>query len=161
MARSTLLNTDTEDLKELLSNGKSYSVPPYQRDYSWKQEHWEDLWEDLATVETNREDHYMGAIVLESGERKQFRVIDGQQRMATLSILILACVDYLYGLASEGVEASANKERATLLESSYLGAKDPTSLRITPKLKLNANDASPVFKGRLMSISVRSGLCFR
>lgn len=140
MARSTLLNTDTEDLKELLSNGKSYSVPPYQRDYSWKDEHWEDLWEDLMTIEANREDHYMGALVLESGERKQFRIIDGQQRMATLSILILACVDYLYGLASEGVDATANKERATLLESSYLGAKDPTSLRITPKLKLNAND---------------------
>jgi hypothetical protein len=140
MARSTLLNTDTEDLKELLSNGKSYSVPPYQRDYSWKNEHWEDLWEDLMTIEANREDHYMGALVLESGERKQFRIIDGQQRMATLSILILACVDYLYGLAGEGVDASANKERATLLESSYLGAKDPTSLRITPKLKLNAND---------------------
>ena len=102
MPRSTLLNTDTEDLKELLSNGKSYSVPPYQRDYSWKQEHWEDLWEDLLTIEASREDHYMGAIVLESGERKQFRVIDGQQRMATLSILILACVDYLYGLAAEG-----------------------------------------------------------
>ena len=140
MPRSTLLNTDTEDLKELLSNGKSYSVPPYQRDYSWKQEHWEDLWEDLLTIEASREDHYMGAIVLESGERKQFRVIDGQQRMATLSILILACVDYLYGLAAEGVDAAANKERAALLESSYLGAKDPTSLRITPKLKLNAND---------------------
>jgi hypothetical protein len=82
----------------------------------------------------------MGAIVLESGERKQFRVIYGQQRMATLSILILACVDYLYGLASEGMDATANNERATLLESSYLGAKDPASLRITPKLKLNAND---------------------
>ncbi|MSU36237.1 MAG: DUF262 domain-containing protein [Pedosphaera sp.] len=82
----------------------------------------------------------MGAIVLESGERKQFRVIDGQQRMATLSILILAYVDYLHGLASEGVDATANRERAALLESSYLGANDPTSLRITPKLKLNAND---------------------
>jgi len=140
MVSSTLLHTDTEDLKELLSNGKTYSVPPYQRDYSWKQEHWEDLWEDLTTVEANHEDHYMGAIVLESGERKQFRVIDGQQRMATLSILILACVDYLYGLANEGVDATANGERAGLLESSYLGAKDPTSLRITPKLKLNAND---------------------
>ncbi|MSU36236.1 MAG: DUF262 domain-containing protein [Pedosphaera sp.] len=57
MARSTLLNTDTEDLKELLSNRKSYSVPAYQRDYSWKQEPWEDLWEDLATVEANHEDH--------------------------------------------------------------------------------------------------------
>lgn len=140
MARSTLLNTDTEDLKELLSNGKNYSVPPYQRDYSWKDEHWEDLWEDLMNVEANHEDHYMGALVLESGERKQFRIIDGQQRMATLSILILACVDYLYALAGEGVDPVANKERAMLLESSYLGAKDPTSLRITPKLKLNAND---------------------
>jgi hypothetical protein len=140
MARSTLLNTDTEDLKELLSNGKSYSVPPYQRDYSWKEEHWEDLWEDLMTIEANHEDHYMGAIVLESGERKQFRVIDGQQRMASLSILILACVDFLYGLAKEGVDATRNEERAGLLESSYLGAKDPTSLRITPKLQLNGND---------------------
>jgi len=95
MARTALLNTDTEDLKELLGNGKSYSVPPYQRDYSWKQEHWEDLWEDLINAEANREDHYMGSVVLESGERKLFRIIDGQQRMATLSILILACVDYL------------------------------------------------------------------
>lgn len=140
MARSTLLNTDTEDLKELLSNGKSYSVPPYQRDYSWKQEQWEDLWEDLANVDANREDHYMGAIVLESVERKHFRVIDGQQRLTTLSILILACVDYLEALAHEGVDAAANRERASLLESSYLGAKDPASLRITPKLQLNAND---------------------
>lgn len=128
MARSTLLKTDTEDLKELLSNGKSYTVPSYQRDYSWKQEHWEDLWEDLATVEANREDHSMGAIVLESGERKHFRVIDGKQRIATLSILNLACMDYLYGLARGGVDATANEERAALLESSYLGVKDPTSL---------------------------------
>lgn len=140
MTRSTLLNTDTEDLKELLSNGKSYSVPPYQRDYSWKEEQWEDLWEDLANVDADRQDHYMGAIVLESVARKQYRVIDGQQRLTTLSILILACVDYLEGLAGEGVDPAANLERASLLESSYLGAKDPASLRITPKLKLNAND---------------------
>lgn len=140
MARRALLNADTEDLKELLSNGKSYSVPPYQRDYSWKEEHWEDLWEDLATAETSGEDHYMGAVVLESGDRKQFRVIDGQQRLATLSILILACVDHLHDLANAGTDAEANRERAALLESSYLGAKDPTSLRITPKLQLNAND---------------------
>lgn len=140
MARSTLLNTDTEDLKELLSNGKSYTVPPYQRDYSWRQEHWEDLWEDLLTVEATQGDHYMGAIVLESGERKHFKVIDGQQRMATLSLVILACVDFLHGLALAGVDSIANQERAALLESAYLGAKDPSSLRINPKLKLNAND---------------------
>lgn len=138
--RSTLLNTDTEDLKELLSNGKTYSVPPYQRDYSWKQEQWEDLWEDLAQLRVGSEDHYMGAIVLESIERKHFRIIDGQQRLATLSVLILACVDYLISLANEGVDADENRERANLLESSYIGSKDPSSLRTIPKLRLNAND---------------------
>jgi len=140
MARSALLNTDTEDLKELLSNGKSYSVPAYQRDYSWKQEHWEDLWEDLKTVEQTREDHYMGAVVLESQDRKHFRIIDGQQRLATLSTLILACVDYLEEIAKAGVDSEKNRERARLLESSYLGAKDPSSLRVVSKLKLKAND---------------------
>jgi hypothetical protein len=140
MARSVLLNTDTEDLKEILSNGKTYSVPPYQRDYSWQTEHWEDLWEDLTNIEATGEDHYMGSLVLESEERKQFKIIDGQQRMATLSILMLACVDYLYGLAEVRVDEVANRERAGLLEASYLGAKDPATLRIEPKLKLNAND---------------------
>ena len=115
MARSALLNTDTEDLKELLSNGKSYSVPPYQRDYSWKAEHWEDLWEDLLTVEASEEDHYMGAVVLETQERKQYRIIDGQQRMASLRILILACVECLYDLANAGVDADDNSERASEL----------------------------------------------
>lgn len=140
MGRTALLNTDTEDLKELLSNGKSYSVPPYQRDYSWNQDHWEDLWEDLLNSESNQEDHYMGSVVLESGERKQFRIIDGQQRLATLSILILAAVDVLHGLADDDQDANANRERAALLESGYIGAKDPKSLRVTPKLKLNAQD---------------------
>jgi Protein of unknown function DUF262/Protein of unknown function (DUF1524) len=140
MSRSTLLNTDTEDLKELLSNGKAYTVPSYQRDYSWKIQHWDDLWDDLLAVELSGEDHYMGTIVLESGERKQFKIIDGQQRMATLSVVILASADALFELANSGEDPSANRERAALLESSYLGAKDPTSLRITPKLKLNAND---------------------
>lgn len=140
MSRSSLLNTDTEDLKELFSNGKSYSVPAYQRDYSWREEHWEDLWEDLMALADGGPDHYMGAIVLESGARKHSLIIDGQQRLATLTIVILACVELLHRLANEGVEPEANRERAALLEASYLGAKDPASLRIVPKLKLNAND---------------------
>lgn len=141
MAQSSLLNTETKDLKELLSNGRSYVVPPYQRDYSWKQEHWEDLWEDLLNVEQNEgEDHYMGALVLESGDRKQHRIIDGQQRLATLSILILAGIDFLTKQAETGIDSDANNERSSLLLSSFIGSKDPASLRVTPKLSLNAHD---------------------
>lgn len=115
-------------------------MPSYQRDYSWTEETWEDLWEDLTAIDGTGLDHYMGAVVLESQERKHYRVIDGQQRIATLTILIVACVDYLFSLAHSGIDAEQNRERATELERGYLGTKDPASLRVTPKLKLNAND---------------------
>ncbi len=140
MARSSLLNTDTEDLKELLANGKTYQVPPYQRDYSWKAEHWEDLWDDIRALERNRGDHYMGSIVLQSGDRKQFRIIDGQQRIATLSILVLSCIDFLHALKEQGVDAKENEDRAGLLEAAYIGGRDPVSLRVVSKLQLNAHD---------------------
>lgn len=140
MGRSSLLNTDTEDLKELLSNGKIYEVPSYQRDYSWRIEHWEDLWEDIRCLETHEEDHYMGAIVLQSGDRKKFRIIDGQQRIATLSILVLACIAYLRELQKEGIDSEANANRENLLLSAFIGAKDPVSLRVVSKLHLNAHD---------------------
>ena len=73
MAGSTLLNTDTEDLKELLSNGKSYSVPPYQRDYSWKEEPWEDLWEDLTMIEAKLQQLYpdLGHAVVAVPDKKK------------------------------------------------------------------------------------------
>lgn len=137
---SSLLNTDTEDLKELLGNGKTYEVPLYQRDYSWKIEQWEDLWEDIRSLQGHDNDHYMGAIVLQSGDRKKFRIIDGQQRIATLSILVLACISYLRELQTVGADADANANRANLLESAFIGAKDPVSLRVVSKLRLNAHD---------------------
>lgn len=71
----------------------------------------------------------MGSMVLEAGERKQFLIIDGRQRLTTLGILILACVDYLIGLAGEGIDGEANRERANLLESSYCKKKFCSSIR--------------------------------
>ncbi|MHB8519141.1 MAG: DUF262 domain-containing protein [Limisphaerales bacterium] len=140
MARSNLLNTDTEDLKELLANGKTYEVPPYQRDYSWRAEQWEDLWDDICALERNQGDHYMGSIVLQSGDRKRYRIIDGQQRIATLSILILGCIDFLHSLKEQGADSQESEERANLLESAYIGGRDPVSLRVVSKLQLNAHD---------------------
>jgi uncharacterized protein with ParB-like and HNH nuclease domain len=74
MARTALLNTDTEDLKELLSNGKSYSVPPYQRDYSWKQEHWEDLWEDLIIK------HRRSCWIIQTGRKRPLPYVKPEWR---------------------------------------------------------------------------------
>ena len=74
MTTSNLLATNTVNLKTLLANGRIYHVPPYQRDYSWKDENWEDLWLDIeALKQEGNSQHYMGAIVLRGGAFPYFR----------------------------------------------------------------------------------------
>lgn len=154
MATTNLLGTNDLNLKQLLGNGRIYHVPPYQRDYSWKEEHWEDLWLDLDELgkEKNAQ-HYMGSIVLKGEERPEhFTIIDGQQRIATLSILILAAIGRLTEMAGQGVEPDANNERASILRQSFVGSKDPGSLTESSKLSLNFNDDA-FYQGTVVQLS--------
>jgi uncharacterized protein with ParB-like and HNH nuclease domain len=81
MARINLLDTRTTSFGDLIGNGKIYRVPSFQRDYSWNEENWEDLWQDILGLRTNPDSsHYMGALVLQSSSTsdKEFTIIDGQ-----------------------------------------------------------------------------------
>ncbi|MDM7994936.1 MAG: DUF262 domain-containing HNH endonuclease family protein [Acidobacteriota bacterium] len=143
MARSNVLNTRTTNFLELLGNGRNYRVPPYQRDYSWEEEQWEDLWSDIQELRGNSEErHYMGALVVEGTSDREFRIIDGQQRLASLSLLALAVIAKLKDLADAGLEAEANRERAAALRTRFIGEKDPASLIESSKLFLNETDNS-------------------
>ena len=141
MAKINLLNTRTTNFLELVGNGRIYRVPPYQRDYSWEEEHWDDLWNDIMELRDRPEErHYMGALVVEGTSDREFVIIDGQQRLATLSILALATLAKLIGMADNGIDAEANKERAAGLRSRFIGEKDPASLVESTKLFLNETD---------------------
>ncbi len=141
MARANLLNTSTATFLELIGNGRVYRVPPYQRDYAWTEEQWEDLWSDLqGLAESPDASHYMGALVIEARSDREFSVIDGQQRIATLSVLTLAVIQRLQALADAGHDAEANRERARALRQRFIGEKDPASLVETSKLSLNDTD---------------------
>lgn len=141
MGKSNLLNTRTTNFLELVGNGRIYRVPPFQRDYSWEEEQWEDLWNDILEMHGNWEErHYMGALVVEGRSDREFSIIDGQQRLATLSILGLAVISLLGQLAESGVEPEANNERASALRNRFIGEKDPASLVQSSKLFLNRND---------------------
>jgi len=73
-----LLNTNTLTFQEVMWNGKKYKIPDFQRDYSWDESNWEDLWEDLIFIEQEKTVHYMWAIVLQNTQQKNlFYVIDG------------------------------------------------------------------------------------
>ncbi len=143
MALNNLLDTRTASFGDLIGNGKIYRVPPFQRDYSWKEEYWEDLWQDiLAIYETPDSSHYMGTIVLQSSDTsdKYFTVIDGQQRLATLSIVAIAVIEKIQNLVVRENHKEANQERQEILKRTYLSDKDPRSLRYSSKIILNENN---------------------
>lgn len=115
-------------------------VPLFQRDYSWDGDNWEDLWNDILSSEQTGSVHYMGSVVLQNIDGKNYYIIDGQQRFATLSILILALINKIRTLADNDVDKEANRERVEILMNQYIGQKDPTSLRYSSKLSLNENN---------------------
>ena len=74
--------------------GKRYVIPVYQRKYDWKEENCRQLYEDLKKiVRDNRESHFFGSIVssvVGNGASTEYHIIDGQQRLTTITLLLLA-----------------------------------------------------------------------
>jgi hypothetical protein len=135
-------NTANSTFRQLLGNGLSYHVPPFQRDYSWAEDEWDDLWQDiLGLFEPDGEPaHYMGYLVLQSADSKRFDIIDGQHRMTTLSVMILAALGHLQDLIAAGADADNNAKRKEQLRNSYIGYLDPVSLVPRAKLELNRHN---------------------
>ncbi|MGD9973941.1 MAG: DUF262 domain-containing protein [Desulfatirhabdiaceae bacterium] len=135
-------NTTNSTFRQLLGNGLSYHVPPFQRDYSWTEDEWDDLWQDIQCLfETDAEPaHYMGYLVLQSADSKRFDIIDGQQRLTTISVMILACLGHLQDLISNKLDAENNAKRKEQLQNTYIGYLDPVSLVSRSKLELNRHN---------------------
>jgi uncharacterized protein with ParB-like and HNH nuclease domain len=149
MTKGKLLDTKTVNLNELFGNGKIYRVPQFQRDYSWDQDNWEDLWNDIELAEASRTAHYMGSVVLQSANNKEYSIIDGQQRFTTLTLISLAIISTIKSFINSGIEVEQNKERVDILMRQYIGQKDPTSLTYSSKLFLNENNDG-FFQNRLI-----------
>lgn len=139
---SVNFNTSNQTYRQLMGNGLIYSVPRFQRDYSWTDEEWDDLWADIQNLflTDNEPAHYMGYLVLQSKNNKNFDIIDGQQRLTTLSIFTLAVLKNLEYLISEGVDSENNRKRQEQLRNSFIGYLDPVSLIPQSKLTLNRNN---------------------
>jgi hypothetical protein len=135
-------NTTNATFRQLLGNGLRYGVPPFQRDYSWADDEWDDLWQDMVGLfeEDGETAHYMGYLVLQSADNKHFEIIDGQQRITTLSIMILAGLGHLQDLATAGKDAANNTQRKAQLQNSYVGYVDPVTLVPRSKLELNRHN---------------------
>ncbi|MCC2868991.1 MAG: DUF262 domain-containing HNH endonuclease family protein [Candidatus Accumulibacter phosphatis] len=141
---ATNFKTENNTFRKLIGNGLTYRIPRFQRDYSWTDDEWEDLWADLmGTLQPEGESaHYMGYLVLQSSDDKTFEVIDGQQRLTTVSIIVLAVLKNLQRLIDSGNDSEANKRRMEQIRQTYVGYLDPVTLVARARLTLNRNNNS-------------------
>ncbi len=125
-----------------MGNGLTYRIPRFQRDYSWTEEEWEDLWMDiLGTIRPGGEPaHYMGYLVLQSENDKVFDVIDGQQRLTTMNLIVLAVLKNIQRLVVEKKDPENNQRRLDQIRQTYIGYLDPVTLVSRSKLTLNRNN---------------------
>ena len=132
-------STENQSFRKVMANGLQYIVPRFQRDYAWSTEQWEDLWEDLELTEEG-DQHYMGYLVFQSDNEKVFSVIDGQQRLTTVSLIIISSLYILNELIKKDIDKENNEKRLKQFQNNFIGFTDSVSLATKAKLTLNRNN---------------------
>lgn len=81
---------------EQFYTGKTLEIPPYQRDYAWETSNVDQLFDDILEAMEVGGGHYLGTFILSAAASPdRFKVVDGQQRLTTLTMLLDAMVDAL------------------------------------------------------------------
>jgi hypothetical protein len=76
----------------LSGSDKQYYCPPLQRGYQWSEHQWQTLYEDLRDAAANEQEHFFGTLILteavKEGKVSRHLLVDGQQRLTTLTVLL-------------------------------------------------------------------------
>ena len=107
-------------------------VPLNQREYSWEERNVQELFQDLAeAISSNKQAYFLGAIVLTNGNEGTLEIADGQQRLATTTILLAAIRDYFFGKNDRPMVEDLNGFLHTFVRETR---------EINPRLQLNITD---------------------
>lgn len=112
--------------------GKSFVIPVYQRDYAWTRINCQKLWGDLLDLnKNNRLDHFLGTVVTIGSNFDEYTVIDGQQRLTTTSILLIALYNYLKNKQDKtNDENNLTEQTLEFLVNRY--SQDDKKIRLKP-----------------------------
>jgi len=94
------LNSDTVRIGKLFAEGFFFSIPNYQRPFSWDKDQLTDLIDDLMEAKRDS-DYFLGTLVLHETATDTFDVVDGQQRLTAISILLACLRDLLESDSAE------------------------------------------------------------
>lgn len=149
------------DLLNFLNQKQQFTIPLYQRKYSWSIKECNKLWEDILLIGNDEEikTHFLGCIVYMSKENvdmigavKRYMIIDGQQRVTTITLLIAALVDFFKDHPNDEINYNDNlmayylindRERDDKKYKLFLTQDDNDSLMKIIN-NLSSNDYTPV-----------------
>lgn len=121
-------------LRFLDGGDKKFIVPIYQRQYSWKLSNCEQLFKDLRSVyENNYGSHFIGSIVYvaeDVGGLIEHIIIDGQQRIITVSLLLLAFRNYIRNKGISSTEINVEKINDYYLTDKYAHSQKKLKLKL-------------------------------
>lgn len=129
---------DGRSLIDILNiNTGLLEIPFFQRGYVWNDQNWEELFDDLLEASENSTSHFLGSIILKSytvtGQPSKHIIIDGQQRLTTLSILLKAIYDNSSG--------NTKKARSGNVIASLFYQPNPSELRYEIRIKHSKVDS--------------------
>lgn len=128
-----------------------FEIPFFQRPYVWKEDNWEELWNNIV-FNSSEEMPFIGSFILQIKSERglvDYVVIDGQQRLTTLSILIKAFLDSSNDLKNNDIYSnSMNQIESFIMNVEYKGMKTTKCPRVTPS-SIDKNDFLGVMNGTL------------
>lgn len=124
------------NIYEILNGNRQFLIPVYQRFYSWDIDQCKRLWNDIVEMQRKgKAGHFVGSIVniaeqaMPTGVQK-YMIIDGQQRMTTLTLLLLALRDYAIKNPSD-TTINARRIDNMLLKNEYESGDERYKLLLT------------------------------
>lgn len=110
------ISANETTIYDILSRSHHFEVPNYQRQYSWGENQWSDIWNDLINLKEGG-DHFLGSIVVISSaydptKTNTLQLVDGQQRLTTIAVL-LCCVRERYSELGD-------EESAEIIDNKFL-----------------------------------------
>lgn len=132
-----------EGIGKLISD-RFFSVPIYQRSYSWTSDHVEEFWHDINDALTSgKTEYFLGTTVLtDTTDKTLSSVIDGQQRISTTIIMFSALQKFLN---EEGDTRNAQHIRDHYVAASTFGSANDRA-----RIRMNTDD-DPLFYSHIVS----------
>ena len=132
---TSFVDAHTQGVGEFIQHRRFFRVPDHQRDFAWTDEEVEQFLDDIVgAMQDSEQDYFLGLVVVVEPEESDeaWEILDGQQRLATTTMVYAAIREWLY---AAGFEKDAIK-----LQDDFIGARELGETELAPRLILNINN---------------------